>query len=243
MRWWQKTVYIVRDSANLVFVIKVFNYTFSDREKREVNIYERYIHIPYLPKIIKIEDFHWETVIFEEYIEWGDLSSRCLEFAWNNEKIKVLLFKIISILKPLWEDGIVHRDIKPENIIVDHDGNPYILDFWIARELTASTFTPTWWIQPRSIPFVSPEQLFGEREHLDARSDFFNLGIMVFWLYYNSFPFWVNEQEVMSSYNANPFALPKILREDDPFYMFLTTVLQRQPYDRPRNSDNLITLI
>ena len=78
------------------------------------------------------------------------------------------------------DHGVIHRDIKPENLLLTKDGSTLVADFGIARALSAgddrltetglSVGTPT---------YMSPEQAVGDR-HLDARTDVYSLGTVLY---------------------------------------------------------------
>jgi eukaryotic-like serine/threonine-protein kinase len=78
------------------------------------------------------------------------------------------------------EHGVIHRDIKPENLLLTNDGSTLVADFGIARALSGgddrltetgmSVGTPT---------YMSPEQSAGDR-HLDARTDVYSLGTVLY---------------------------------------------------------------
>ncbi len=94
--------------------------------------------------------------------------------------------------------GIVHRDIKPGNVMLTRSGEVKVMDFGIARAVTASASTVT---QTATVigtaQYLSPEQARGD--HVDARSDVYSTGCLLYELLSGRPPF-VGDSPVSVAY-------------------------------------------
>jgi serine/threonine-protein kinase len=127
--------------------------------------------------------------IVMEYVE-GDTLRDVLrrEGVLSPEKAMSLTADICAALDFSHRNGIVHRDVKPGNVMITPDGAVKVMDFGIARAVSdsAATMTSTAAVIGTA-QYLSPEQARGES--VDARSDVYSVGCLLFELVTGAPPF------------------------------------------------------
>ncbi|HOX47156.1 MAG TPA: protein kinase [Myxococcota bacterium] len=158
------------------------------RFQREARAVARLRH----PNIIEIYDFaeagEGPSYIVTEFIE-GQTLRAALEGsrAFFPEVAALVMAQICGAIAHAHQLGIIHRDLKPENIMITRDGTLKLMDFGIAKVLDQQqhmTLTGTILGSPAH---MAPELLEGKE--LDARSDLFSLGTILYWLATGLLPF------------------------------------------------------
>ncbi len=109
---------------------------------------------------------------------------------------------------------MIHRDVSPDNILLSRSGNVKLVDFGIAKATTHAPQTKVGMVKGK-VPYMAPEQL--RNEALDARTDVYALGVVLYEMVTGARPFEAqNEAAMMQAILFEPFIPVAARREDVP---------------------------
>ncbi|MCL4813361.1 MAG: protein kinase [Vicinamibacteraceae bacterium] len=115
------------------------------------------------------------------------------EHAPGVEARVALMRRVCDAVQHAHQRGIIHRDLKPANILVTADGQPKVLDFGVARAtgaaLSMSTVTTLSGQIVGTLAYMSPEQVRGDHDEIDTRTDVYAIGVLLFRVLTGELPF------------------------------------------------------
>ncbi len=168
---------------------------------------------PHICMVLDVGESEGQPYLVMEHLEGETLKHRFSRGPLPTEEVLKLTAQIADALQTAHQKGIIHRDVKPANIFVTERGDAKVLDFGLAKQLDTqtdadgdiSTALTRAGSTLGTLNYMSPEQVKGDV--LDARTDIFSLGVVIYEMVTGLNPFRRNTSgETVSS----------ILKDDPP---------------------------
>lgn len=225
-------VYRARQSTvNREVAIKVIkpryanNPEFIRRFESEAQLVARLEH----PHIVPLYDY-WRVenaaYLVMRWVSGGSLRQMIdTKGACDPETAARLLDQIAAALAFAHRHQVIHRDLKPDNILLDEDGNAYLSDFGIAKDLlNVDTDGTQEGMIVGSPAYISPEQSRGDP--ITARSDIYSLGIVLYEILTGKHPF-PGSSTITLMIKHRTMPLPPLEHLPPPISSTLDMVIQR----------------
>lgn len=182
----QKIVYKAKLEGTIV-ALKIINDATDRRVQQEITLVNS-LNLNNVSHIIEsgvvYDDSISEDVLYiiEEYLDgislrdWLNSGNR-----FNLKQAYDVLHTILDIEIELEKNGILHRDINPNNIILAKDGNTYLIDFGLAKDLNGASLTLTAANYGPFTPGYAPQEQFSNlKNSQDVRTDLFSIGVTIY---------------------------------------------------------------
>ena len=171
----ETTVAIKSLHANLVT-----DESFKKRFRTEAKVHSKLDHTN-IVKLIDFQELKDGLFIVMEYVEGKQLDDYIKNDSGpiREEELLPLFAQIVDAISHAHAKGLVHRDIKPANVIISK-GKIKVLDFGIAKEISAESGLTKTGVQVGTPMYMSPEQVNAEK--IDKLTDIYSLGVTLFYM-------------------------------------------------------------
>jgi Flp pilus assembly protein TadD len=217
---------------------------FASRFRREARVVAKLDH----PNIVPVYDFsqhQGSSYLVMRFVEGETLKARL-------RRGPITLPEILGVVRPVGNaldyahsQGVLHRDIKPSNVLLRQDGQVFLTDFGLARIVEAGESSLTRDALVGTPQYISPEQAMGKGE-LDARTDIYSFGILLYELFTGRVPFQADTPyAVIHDHIYAPLPLPSSINPNLPpaLEQVLLKALAKKPDDRYSTASQLVAAV
>lgn len=182
------------------------------RFEREIELISRLQH----PNIVALYDcgvVRGRLYFTMEFVAGLPIDDYALLHDLSPKQIVALVVKVARAVHYAHQRGVIHRDLKPQNILVDDAGEPRVFDFGLAKDVGGEAAESPYSVAGMvmgTFPYLSPEQASGFEGAVDVRSDVYTLGLILYELLTDLFPYPVDgpaDQVRRSIVAADPLPL------------------------------------
>jgi serine/threonine protein kinase/WD40 repeat protein len=195
------------------------------------------------PNICTIHDIAAEgddQFIVMEYVDGVTLREKIAEVKMQMADCIGYAIQIGDALQEAHANGIVHRDIKAENIMVNTKNQVKVMDFGLAKLKGSLRLTKTS-STVGTLAYMAPEQIEGGQ--VDARSDIFSFGVVLYEILTGHMPFRGEHEAAMvySIVNEDPEPIEKYRTDLSPVLVnLIQRALEKNPGDRYQSAEEMV---
>jgi tRNA A-37 threonylcarbamoyl transferase component Bud32 len=178
----QASTYLARDRAlqRLVVVKRYHGVDSTSRRAAVLNEGRALARVGsrFVAQCYEVNSRGGEIDLIVEYVPGRPLSELTVLERADTARCARLVEQVAEGLAEVHACGLLHRDIKPQNVLLGDDGVPRLVDFGLAVPVASEALQGV----AGSPPYMAPEQARGQGERVDARTDVYGLGAVLYFL-------------------------------------------------------------
>jgi serine/threonine protein kinase len=204
---------------------------FAARFRREARAIAKLEH----PHVLRVYDSGQEgelSYIVMRYVEGGTVKN-ILGRPLALDRVVDIIAQVGEALDYAHQQGIIHRDVKPANVLMDRGRWALLADFGLAKMAASSVQITKTGVGVGTPAYMSPEQAQGKP--VDARSDIYSLGIVLFEMLTGRVPFEADTPlAILIKHLTAPLPLPREVNPDipEPVERVILKAVAKAPEDR-----------
>jgi serine/threonine protein kinase len=216
---------------------------FVARFQREARLVAQLQH----PHILPVFDYGQAdnyTYIVMPFVQRGTLADSLKGQPHALPRIRQIISQIGDALNYAHAHGLIHRDVKPSNVLIDEGGNCLLTDFGLARMVETSVNLTTSGAIMGTPAYMSPEQ--GSGQKIDARSDIYSLGIILYEMATGRVPFKAETPiAVVFKHIQDPLPPAHLVNPELPeaIELVILKALSKNPEDRYQTAGDMVRAI
>jgi tRNA A-37 threonylcarbamoyl transferase component Bud32/DNA-binding NarL/FixJ family response regulator len=199
----------------------------------------REVHHPNIVRIYDLGVTDDHLFLAMEHFGRGDLRKRMSEGLTASQSLTYAR-DLAYALEAIHEVGIFHRDLKPGNVMLRDDGSIALIDFGLAKHVALKMEVSDKGLIFGTPHYMSPEQ--GHGKEIDARSDIYALGVMLYEMLTGKKPFDADNHMAILVHHAKA-PIPKLPERLATLQPLIDTLMAKEPANRPASAALAATLI